>query len=57
MSSEATLPCPDGPKMTRETLCVAQHLVALTWPETDRSAEHVRRLAKLIDACDVHRPI
>lgn len=48
----------DGPKMLRETLCVAQaaisnHPTAGGWhPE-----RHVARLGRLIAECDRHRPL
>ena len=46
---------PDGPKMLRETLCVAQaHVGNSTDP---RKAEHVARLGRLIAECDRYRPI
>ena len=45
----------DSPKMLRETLCIVQ-----TWMGLSRRADredHSRRLQRLIDACDVHRPL
>lgn len=53
----SALPCPEGPKMTRETLCAAQAAVSRTRAGAPRREEHVRRLQALIDACDVHRPL
>lgn len=41
---------PDGPKMLRETLCLAQHALA-------DEPHHARRLGRLIDACDELRPL
>lgn len=48
---------PDGPKMLRETLCVAQTLIGLWCPPRDRRDEHIERLQALIDQLDVHRPL
>lgn len=49
---------PDGPKMLRETLCAAQaHLGNSVWLEEPAKSQHVARLQRLIDACDVHRPL
>jgi hypothetical protein len=45
----------DGPKMLRETLCVAQTHVGLSGDS--RAREHVERLQRLIDQCDRHRPL
>lgn len=45
----------DGPKMLRETLCVAQTYVGLS--DDSRRAQHVERLQRLIDECDRHRPL
>jgi hypothetical protein len=48
----------DGPKMLRETLCVAQtEIGASPWAELDLKQEHIARLQRLIDACDTHRPL
>lgn len=49
------LDVPDGPKMLRETLCVAQGLVGRSGDP--RAREHVERLGRLIDECDRHRPL
>lgn len=46
----------DGPKMLRETLCVAQALLGLATPPHRRD-EHIARLQRLVDACDRHRPL
>lgn len=46
---------PDGPKMLRETLCVAQTRIGLSGDP--RAREHVDRLQRLVDECDRHRPI
>jgi hypothetical protein len=50
---------PDGPKMLRETLCVAQTRIGNSPDLFDehRMHEHIERLQRLIDACDVHRPL
>lgn len=45
----------DGPKMLRETLCVAQTWVGLS--SDARTREHIERLQRLIDECDRHRPV
>jgi hypothetical protein len=46
---------PDGPKMLRETLCVAAAMISDSpWGE-DRKLEHLDRLQRLINACDRHR--
>jgi hypothetical protein len=47
---------PDGIKMLRETLCVAQTVIGLSRQE-DRKAEHIERLQFLINECDRHRPL
>jgi hypothetical protein len=46
----------DGPKMLRETLCVAQSMIGLH-SSSSRRREHVDRLQRLIDECDRHRPL
>lgn len=48
---------PDGPKMLRETLCVAQAAVIRQVTDQGRRAEHVARIGRLITECDRHRPI
>ena len=45
----------DGPKMVRETLCLAQSAVAHSGDS--RAQEHVERLGRLIKECDRHRPL
>lgn len=47
----------DGPKMLRETLCVAQSLIGNSNLHADRRTEHINRLQRLIAACDAHRPL
>lgn len=51
----------DGPKMLRETLCVAQALlpvtVTVTTPGTRDVERHRARLQRLIDECDRKRPL
>ena len=51
------LPIPDGPKMLRETLCVAQHAINARPYDEDRKPHHSRRLQVLIDALDETRPL
>jgi hypothetical protein len=46
---------PDGPKMLRETLCVAQH--AINQSHDQRKREHIARLGRLVNECDRHRPL
>lgn len=50
---------PDGPKMLRETLCVAQARIGNSPDMFDpgRMREHIDRLQRLIDECDRHRPL
>ena len=48
---------PDGPKMLRESLCVAQTAVGNYSLDMGRRREHVERLQRLIDECDRHRPL
>jgi hypothetical protein len=45
----------DGPKMLRETLCLAQTYMGLSTRSDAR--DHVARLQRLIDECDRHRPL
>jgi hypothetical protein len=52
-----TYEVPDGPKMLRETLCVAQSLIGNSNLNADRRTEHVNRLQRLINECDRHRPV
>jgi hypothetical protein len=47
----------DGPKMVRETLCVAQSAIRDRNVFDGRTDEHCARIGRLIDICDVHRPI
>ena len=47
----------DGPKMLRETLCVAQSRIGNSDLDLGRRREHLDRLQRLIDACDIHRPL
>lgn len=46
----------DWPKMIRETLCVAQTVGGIRTQDS-RHREHIDRIQRLIDACDVHRPL
>jgi hypothetical protein len=48
---------PDGPKMLRETLCVAQTRISDSPLDEGRKAGHIARLQRLIDECDRHRPL
>jgi hypothetical protein len=48
---------PDGPKMLKETLCVAQSRIGNSPLDEGRKREHIDRLQRLIDECDRHRPI
>lgn len=48
---------PDGPKMLRETLCVAQARISNYPDDQGRKREHLDRLQRLINACDDHRPL
>lgn len=48
---------PDGPKMLRETLCVAQARIGNSLYDEGRKREHIDRLQRLIDECDRHRPL
>lgn len=47
----------DGPKMMRETLCLAQSEIGNSPWNEDRKQEHIDRLQRLIDACDSLRPL
>lgn len=47
----------DDPKMLRETLCVAQHVIGRSMPDADRKHEHIARISRLITECDRHRPL
>jgi hypothetical protein len=47
----------DGPKMLRETLCVAQARIGNSPYDESRKREHIERLQRLIDECDRHRPL
>ena len=48
---------PDGPKMLRETLCVAQARIGNSPYDEDRKREHIDRLQRLIDECERQRPL
>lgn len=50
-----TYTVPDGPKMLRESLCMAQAWIGQS--DDPRKAEHIARLGRLIAECDRHRPI
>lgn len=47
----------DGPKMLRETLCVAQSAIGNSTVGGSRRREHIERLGHLIEQLDVHRPL
>ena len=47
----------DSVKMLRETFCAAQACIAKVAMEQTRWREHIQRLQRLIDACDVQRPL
>ncbi|MBC7939103.1 MAG: hypothetical protein H7Z19_04945 [Chitinophagaceae bacterium] len=47
----------DGPKMLRESLCVAQASINAAGNAGDRKVEHITRLGRLIAACDELRPL
>lgn len=51
------LDVPDGPKMLRETLCVAQARIGDSPYDEGRKLEHIYRLQRLIAECDRHRPL
>lgn len=44
----------DGPKMLRETLCIAQVWIGRS--NDPRREGHIRRIQRLINECDRHRP-
>lgn len=46
---------PDRPKQLKETLCIAQ--TALLEADDGRLGEHIARLQRLINECDVMRPL
>lgn len=48
---------PDGPKMLRETICVAQAAIGQQYPNDLRLREHLNRLQRLADECDRKRPL
>lgn len=52
-----TYTVPDGPKMLRETLCVAATRIANAGLDGERTQEHIERLGRLAAACDQHRPL
>lgn len=56
-TSDHTYTVSDGPKMLRETLCVAQSALGITYRTDLRMREHMARLQRLIAECDRHRPI
>lgn len=47
----------DSPKMLRETLCLAQSMISHSSINPYRRDVHIAVLQRLIDACDVHRPL
>ncbi|GLY08301.1 hypothetical protein [Actinoplanes sp. NBRC 101535] len=48
---------PDGPKMLRETLSVAQACIGGSDLGQQHKEIHIARLGRLIDECDRHRPL
>ncbi|WP_189079259.1 hypothetical protein [Mangrovihabitans endophyticus] len=46
---------PDGPKMLRETLCLAQTAIGAVAGVTGQ--HHIALLQRLVDECDRHRPL
>jgi hypothetical protein len=48
---------PDGVKMLRETLCVAQSRILNSPVDAGDRLGHSRRLGWLINECDRHRPL
>jgi hypothetical protein len=56
---EINIPEYDTPKMLRETLCVAQAAIGHENYYMDAEAKegHIRRLQRLINACDRLRPL
>ena len=54
--AEHTYTIPDGPKMLRETLCVAAVRIGNA-PDDGRRRQHMDRIQRLIDECDRKRPI
>lgn len=57
MSESHTYAIPDGPKMLRETLCIAQSAVQRRPHDDGRKQEHAARIGRLIDECDRKRPL
>lgn len=56
-NEEHTYTVPDGPKMLRETLCVAQARIGNSPLDHGRRDEHMDRLQRLLDECDRKRPL
>ena len=52
-----TYEVPDGPKMLRETLCLAATEIGNAPRNEDRKQQHLDRLQRLLDECDRHRPL
>lgn len=48
---------PDSPKAIRETLCTAQARIAESDLDEGRKDAHIKRLGRLIDECERHRPL
>jgi hypothetical protein len=53
----STLTVPDSLKMLRETLCVAQTAVNLSFAGNARREEHVARMGSVINEIDRQRPL
>ena len=47
----------DGPKMVRETVCVAQMALGNLYGDKPDIRRHIDRLSRLADLCDQHRPL
>ena len=47
----------DGPKMLRESLCLAQAALYISPYNSDYIKSHAERLQRLINECDRHRPL
>jgi len=52
-----TYTIPDGPKMLKETLCVAASRIANSPDDEGRKRHHIDRLSRLIAECDRKRPV
>lgn len=48
---------PDGPKMLRETLCLAQSAIIQLDLVDELKERHIMVLQRMINECDRHRPL